>query len=75
LPEGILIKFGGPLNAFGLIRKKEETLELIRKENRSEDPAKPRILNRQLSMDSGTLLRFGNALQNGMLRGHLFHGV
>ena len=44
-------------DAFGLIRKKEETLELIRKENRSEDPAKPRNLNRQLSMDSGTLPR------------------
>jgi len=44
-------------DAFGLIRKKEETPELIRKENRSEDPAKPRILNRHLSMDSGTLLR------------------
>ena len=44
-------------DAFGLIRKKEETPELIQKENRSEDPAKPRILNRQLSMDSGTLLR------------------
>jgi|LauGreDrversion2_2_1035103.scaffolds.fasta_scaffold105773_1 hypothetical protein len=44
-------------DSFGLIRKKQETLELIRKENRSEDPAKPRNLNRQLSMDSGTLLR------------------
>ena len=44
-------------DAFGLIRKKEETPELIQKENRSEDPAKPRILNRQLSMHSGTLLR------------------
>jgi len=32
-------------------------LELIRKENRSEDPAKPRISNRPLSVDSGTLLR------------------
>ena len=46
-------------DAFALIRRKEETPELIRKESRSEDPAKPRILNRQLSMDSGTLLRDG----------------
>ena len=44
-------------DAFGLIWKKEETLELIRKENGSEDPAKPRISNRALSVDSGTLLR------------------
>ena len=44
-------------DAFGLLWKKKETRALIRKENESEDPAKPRILNRQLSMDSGTLLR------------------
>jgi len=44
-------------DAFGLIWKKEETLELILEENGSEDPAKPRISNRQLSLDSVTLLR------------------
>jgi hypothetical protein len=44
-------------DAFGLIWKKEETLGLIRKEYGCEDPAKPRISNRQLSMDFGTLLR------------------
>ena len=51
------------LDAFGLLWKKKETRALIRKENdirkenRSEDPAKPRISNRQLSVDSGALLR------------------
>jgi hypothetical protein len=44
-------------NAFGLIWKKEETLGVIRKENGCEDAAKLRILNRQLSVDFGTLLR------------------
>jgi hypothetical protein len=44
-------------DAFGLIWKKEKTLELIRKENGSEDLAKQRISNRPLSVDSGTLLR------------------
>jgi hypothetical protein len=44
-------------DAFGLIWRKDETLGLTCKENRSEDPAKPRISNRQLSMDFGTLLR------------------
>jgi hypothetical protein len=44
-------------DAFGLIWKKEETLELIRKENGSEDLAKQRISNRTLAVDSGTLLR------------------
>ena len=44
-------------DAFGLIWKTEKMPELIRKENRSEDPAKPRILNRPLSVNSGTLLR------------------
>ena len=43
--------------AIGVIWKKEEALALNPEENESEDPAKPRILNRQLSMDSGTLLR------------------
>ena len=32
-------------------------MELRPEENESEDPAKLQILNRQLSMDSGTLLR------------------
>ena len=44
-------------DAFGLSWKKEETLAFILGENRSEDPAEPRISNRQLSVDSGTLLR------------------
>jgi len=44
-------------NAFGLIWKKEETLGVIRKENGCEDAAELRILNRQLSVDFGTLLR------------------
>jgi len=43
--------------AIGVIWKKEEALALNPEENKSEDPAKLRILNRQLSMDSGTLLR------------------
>ena len=59
MPEGILIESGVPLDAFGLIWKKEETLELIRKENGSEDPVKSRISNRPLSVDSGTWLRGG----------------
>ena len=42
---------------FGLIWKKEEMLALILEENGSEDPAKPRISNRHLSVDSGTLLK------------------
>ena len=42
--------------AFGLIWKKEKTLEIIRKENGSEDPAKLRISNRQLSVGSRTML-------------------
>jgi len=37
-------------DAFCLIWKKEK--------NESEDPAKPRISNRQLSVNSGTLLRY-----------------
>jgi hypothetical protein len=45
-------------DAFGLIWKNEETLELIRKENGSEDLAKQRISNRPLAVDSGTLLRY-----------------
>ena len=44
-------------DASGLIWKKEEALALILEENGCEDSAKPRILNRQLSVDSGTLLR------------------
>ena len=44
-------------NAFGLIWKKEETQALILEGNGSEDPAKPRISNRPLSVNSGTLLR------------------
>ena len=43
-------------DAFGLIWKEEEKLALILEENGSEDPAKSRISNRQLSVDSGTLL-------------------
>jgi len=44
-------------NALGLIWNKEETLALILEENRSEDLAKPRILSRQISVNSETLLR------------------
>jgi hypothetical protein len=44
-------------DAFGLLWKNEEARALTSEENRSEDPAKPRISNRQLSVDSGTLLR------------------
>jgi hypothetical protein len=43
-------------NAFGLIWKNEDTRALTSEENRSEDPAKPRISNRQLSVNYGTLL-------------------
>jgi len=54
--------------AIGVIWKKEEALALNPEENESEDPAKPRILNRQLSMDSGTLLRrtHGNKAISGV---------
>jgi hypothetical protein len=45
-------------DAFGLIWKKEKTLALILEENGSEDLAKPLISNRQLSVDSATLLRW-----------------
>jgi len=45
-------------DAFGLIGKKEKTLALILEENGSEDPAKPLISNRPLSVDSATLLRW-----------------
>ena len=55
--RGDSYQVGWAPDAFGLIWKKEETLELIRKENESKDPAKPRISNRPLSVDSGTLLR------------------
>jgi hypothetical protein len=43
-------------NAFGLLWKNEDTRALTSEENRSEDPAKPRISNRQLSVNYGTLL-------------------
>jgi hypothetical protein len=54
-------------DAFGLIWKKEETLALIPKENGSENPAKPRISNRQLSGNSGTLLRRLSLSRSGAL--------
>ena len=44
-------------DAFGLVWKKEEALAVILEENGSADSAKPQISNRQLSVDSGTLLR------------------
>jgi hypothetical protein len=44
------------LNAFGLHRKKEETLALILEENARKNPAKPWISNRQIYVDSGTVL-------------------
>jgi hypothetical protein len=46
------------LNARSIHSKKEEKLALSLEENGSEDPAKPRISNRQLLVNSGTLLRF-----------------
>jgi hypothetical protein len=55
--RGNSYQVGWAPDALGLLWKKEETLELIHKENESEDPAKPRISNRPLSVDSGTLLR------------------
>jgi hypothetical protein len=55
--RGNSYQVGWAPDALGLLWKKEETLELIHKENGSEDPAKPQILNRPLSVDSGTLLR------------------
>ena len=45
------------LNIRGIHSKKEEALAVILRENGSEDSVKPRISNRQLSVDSGTLLR------------------
>jgi hypothetical protein len=44
------------LNAFGLHRKKEETLALILEENARKNPAKPWISNRQIYVGSGTVL-------------------
>ena len=52
---------------FGLIWKKEETLELIPKENGAEDPAKSWISNRPLSGNSGTLLRRLSLSRSGAL--------
>jgi hypothetical protein len=43
-------------DAFGLLWKNEEARALTSEENRSEDPAKPRVSNRQLSVNYGTLL-------------------
>ena len=54
-------------DAFGLIWKKEETQALILEGNGSEDPAKPRISNRPLSVDSGTLLRRLSLSRSGAL--------
>ena len=54
-------------DAFGLIWKKEETQALILEENGSEDPAKPRISNRQFSRNSGTLLRRLSLSRSGAL--------
>jgi hypothetical protein len=42
--------------AFRLIWKKKETRTLILEDNGFKDPAKPQVSNRQLSVDSGTLL-------------------
>ncbi len=44
------------LNAFGLHRKKEETLALILEENIHKKPVKPWISNRQIYAGSGTVL-------------------
>ena len=54
-------------DAFGLIWKKEETQALILEENGSENPAKPRISNRQFSRNSGTLLRRLSLSRSGAL--------
>jgi hypothetical protein len=43
-------------DAFGLLWKNEEARVLPSEENRSEDPAEPRVSNRQLSVNYGTLL-------------------
>jgi hypothetical protein len=47
------------LNAFGLHRKREETLALILEENARKNPAKPWISNRQIYVGSGTVLTQG----------------
>ena len=44
------------MNAFGLHRKKEETLALILEENARKNPGKPLISNRQIYVGSGTVL-------------------
>ena len=65
MPQTNFDQLGWAPDAFGLIWKKKETRALIRKENdirkenESEDPAKPRISDRPLSVDSGALLRSG----------------
>jgi hypothetical protein len=44
------------LNAFGIHRKKEETLALISEENVRKNRAKPWISNRQIYVGFGTVL-------------------
>ncbi len=44
------------MNAFGLHRKRDETLALILEENARKNPAKPWISNRQIYVGSGTVL-------------------
>ena len=54
-------------DAFGLIWKKEETRAFILEDNGAEDLAKQRISNRQLSGNSGTLLRRLSLSRSGAL--------
>jgi len=53
------------LNAFGLHRKKEETLALILEENARKNLAKPWISNRQIYVGSGTVLTAKSLSENG----------
>jgi len=51
-------------DGFSLIWNKEKPLALILEKNRSEDPVRLRISNRQLSVGSGTMLRFVGGKKN-----------
>ncbi|MCX6859854.1 MAG: hypothetical protein NTX70_06465 [Verrucomicrobia bacterium] len=63
------------MNAFGLHRRKEETLTLILEENARKNPAKPWISNRQIYLGSGTVLTGCKPLTGVMVESHLTKGA
>jgi hypothetical protein len=59
------------LNAFGLHRKKEETLALILEDDARKNPGKSWISNRQIYVGSGTVLTCGVCVHiRGRSRAH-----